>query len=335
MPQDDRSTTPSTPLTALASRWWLAVVLAVVGGAAGAGFASLQPTTYTGESRVTVGSESLDARVVAGYSIAANQLASDISRYVNDQQAQSSLEPLLGDAAADVSSVAASPIASSSVIRIEVQASSADAAADGAQAIAQQLTDQVNAVSGETAETLLQQYTDLSNQVAAAQQASDDAKGNLASLTGAGAAQPELDAARGAVTQTGAALSVLEVQQQALGSRYRNAVTSTPAAAGLRIVKDGALSTDDSSSRMQQYGLAGVVGGVLIALLVAVLLDRRRTSRAVQAAGTTGVDPTVTPTDDRLASGTSQDKTIDVERAARSAVRQGRGDDSGAQASRP
>jgi hypothetical protein len=334
VPQDDRSTTPSTPLTALANRWWLAAVLAVVGGAAGAGFATLQPTTYTGEARVTVGSESLDARVVAGYSIAATQLASDISRYVNDQQAQSSLEPLLGDAAADVSSVAASPIADSSVIRIEVQASSASAASDGAQAIAQQLTDQVNAVSGETADTLLQQYTDLSNQVAGAQQAADDAKANFASLTGAGEDQAALDAARGAVVQTGSALSVLQVQQQALGTRYRNAVTSTPAAAGLRIVQNGAVSGDDTSSRLQKYGLAGVVGGILLALIAAVVLDRRRASRARLAAdpsATADTDGPSTPEPTASAGRT----TLDVERAARTDARRDLSDDPESRASRP
>lgn len=290
------STSPSTPLKALADRWWLAAVLVVVGGAAGAGAGTLQSPTYTGEARVAVGSESLDARVVAGYSQAATQLASDVARYVNDAQAQASIAPLLGDSAADVSTIAASPIADSSVVRIEVQATTAEAATKGAQATAQQLTDRVNAATGETADSLLQRYTDLSNQVAVARQASDSAKANLSSLTAAEADQAELDAAAAAVEQTASALDVLEIQQTAVGQRYRNAVTSTPSAAGLRIVQEGQLSGDDRSSRMQKFGLLGVVVGLLAALLIAVVLDRRsvakaRRSTTVDADAADPVDP--------------------------------------------
>lgn len=280
MPQYSRSTTPSTPLKALADRWWIAVVLVIVGGGAGAGASTLQSPTYTGEARVAVGSESLDARVVAGYSQAATQLASDVARYVNDAQAQATVAPLLGDSAGDVSTISASPIPDSSVVRVEVQAKTAAAASAGAQAVAQQLTDQVNAVSGETSDSLLQQYTDLSNKVAVAQQAAEDARANLASLTAGRADQAELDAAKVTIEQTTSALDVLQVQQTALGQRYRSAVTSTPAAAGLRIVQNGQVSGDNQSSRMQKLGLVGAVLGLLLALLLAVLLDRRSTNRA-------------------------------------------------------
>ncbi|MGI4893880.1 MAG: hypothetical protein ACRYF3_02065 [Janthinobacterium lividum] len=279
MPQDVRSTRPLTPLSALAQRWWIAVVLAVLGGLAGVAYASTQSVTYTGEARVAVGSESLDARVVAGYSSAATQLASDVARYVNDQQAQASLAPLLGERAEDVSTISASPIADSSVVRIEVLASTREAATEAAQAVAQQLTDQVNAASGDNAVTLLQQYTELSNQVAAAQQAAADAQAALDSLTGARSLATTLDAARATAEQTTSALAVLEVQQQAIGQRYRNAVTSTPSAAGLRIVQVGQLETDDKSSAQQKFGLLGVVLGVLLALVIAVALDRRRAAQ--------------------------------------------------------
>ncbi|WP_432511350.1 hypothetical protein [Kineococcus sp. SYSU DK001] len=278
MPDDPRL--PKSPLKALADRWWIAAALVVLGGAGGAGLATLTPTTYTGEARVAVGSESLDARLVAGYSQASTQLAADVARYVNDAQARAALEPVMGAAADDVSQIAASPIPTSSVVRIEVRAGTPQAAADAAQAVAQQLSDQVNAVSGETSESLLTQYTDLSNRVAAAQEAEEVARGNLASLIGAEADQAEIDAARGAVEQATANVAVLEVQQQALGTRYRNSVTNTPAAAGLRVVREGELVGSDASSTMQKFGLAGAVLGLLLALVLAVGLDRRRAARA-------------------------------------------------------
>ncbi|MEZ0166648.1 Wzz/FepE/Etk N-terminal domain-containing protein [Kineococcus sp. LSe6-4] len=273
--------TPTTPLRALAARRWLAVLIILAGAVLGVAAAFLRTPVYLGEARVAVGSESLDARLVAGYSTGANQLAADVSRYVNDAQAQASIAPLLGDAADDVSRVSASPIPGSSVIRIEVQARTEDAATTGAQAVAQQLVDQVNAASGNDSDQLLQQYTDMSNRVAAAKQALADAEGNLASVTAGEAAQPVIDAAKAAVEQASAQVDVLTVQQLGLSQQYRGAVTEVPVAGGLRIIRAGQLESDNRSSTIQQFGLVGAAAGFLIALAVAVHLDRRRTSQTV------------------------------------------------------
>ncbi|WP_432504990.1 Wzz/FepE/Etk N-terminal domain-containing protein [Kineococcus arenarius] len=283
MTRDTPSTAPNTPLAALAERWWLGVLLAVAVGALGVAVAYARTPTYTGEARVTVGSESLDARVVAGYSRAASDLASDISRYVNDQEAVAGLDPVLGQDAAAISSVIASPIPESSVIRIEVFAEDPEVAARGAQAIAQQLTDQVNTVTGESPQSLLQEYTDLSNQVAVAEQTATQTQATFESLVASGAGEAVLAPARAAAEQAAAALDVLEVQQSALGERYRDVVSSTPSAAGLRVVQEGHLAGSNRTSRVQQYGLAGVALGVLLALLAAVVLDRR--AAAARAAG--------------------------------------------------
>ncbi|MEZ0491248.1 Wzz/FepE/Etk N-terminal domain-containing protein [Kineococcus sp. TBRC 1896] len=273
--------TPTTPLRALAARRWLAVLIIVAGAALGVVAALLRTPVYTGEARVAVGSESLDARLVAGYSTGANQLASDVSRYVNDAQAQASIAPLLGSAADDVSRVSASPIPGSSVIRIEVQAQTEEAATTGAQAVAQQLVDQVNAVSGNDSDQLLQQYTDMSNRVAAAKQTLADAEANLASVTAGEAPQPVIDAAKAAVEQASAQVDVLTVQQLGLSQQYRGAVTRVPVAGGLRVIRSGQLASDNRSSAIQRFGLVGAAAGFLVALAVAVHLDRRRTSQTV------------------------------------------------------
>ena len=267
-----------SPLAALALRWKLATLLVVVGTGIGVGVGYLTPTTYTGEARVAVGSQSLDARIVSGYSLASEQLASDVARYVNDRQAQNDLTPVLGDEASSVERVAASPIADSSVILVEVDAKDADAATTGAQTIAQQLVDQVNATFT-TSEDLLQQYTDISNQVQSAEQAAADAQGALASAVAAGAPAADVDAARAAVQQTGVTLDVVQVQQQALSTEYRNARTSTTSASGLTIVREAQVSSTDASSTVQRNALAGAGVGGLAALLIATMLERRRTGQ--------------------------------------------------------
>ncbi|WP_432508827.1 YveK family protein [Kineococcus auxinigenes] len=270
------TTTPTSPLTSVARRWKLTTALVLVGIGAGVGAAYTTPTVYTGEARVAVGSQSLDARVVAGYSEAIAQLASDVSRYVNDRQAQSDLEPVLGDLAGDVERVSASPIAGSSVILVEVDAESAAAATRGAQTVAQQLVDEVNSTTAAGPAELLQQYTDITNQVAAAQQAASMAEGALSAAVAAGRSQAQIDAARAAAEQSAAALDVLEVQQEALSAQYRNAVTNTPSASGLSIVQEAEVSRTNASSKLQRYGLIGAALGFFAALLIAVLLERRR-----------------------------------------------------------
>ncbi len=275
---------PVSPLTALSRRWKLTTALVIVGIGAGIGVTYATPTTYTGEARVAVGSQSLDARLVAGYTDASQQLASDVSRYVNDRQATADLAPVLGDRADDVETVAASPIANSSVVTVEVTATSASAAAEGAQTIAQQLVNQVNGNSS-SSQQVLQQYTDITNQVETARQASANADGFLSSLRASSRTTPDaLVQAQTAAEQAASALSVLEVQQDALASQYRNAVSNTPSASGLTLVRQGAVTGTDRSREMQRNGLAGGALFGVLALLLAVRLERRRARREQEEA---------------------------------------------------
>ncbi|WP_432490943.1 hypothetical protein [Kineococcus gypseus] len=287
------TSTPSSPLAALTRRWKLAALLVVLGAGAGVGAAQTTPTTYTGEARVAVGSQSLDARVVAGYSLAATQLASDVARYVNDRQAQNDLQPVLGEQADTVGRISASPIAGSSVVLVEVDASSADAATRGAQTVAEQLVAQVNQATDAGPAELLQQYTDLTDRVAAAEQASSAAEAALGAAVGAGRSQAQVDEARAAAQRAAAELDVLEVQQQALSAQYRNAVTNTPPASGLTIVREAEVSRTDASSKLQRAGLIGAALGGFAALVIAVLLDRRRRAGRSSQAGPGPGDPRV------------------------------------------
>ncbi|WP_432544886.1 YveK family protein [Kineococcus sp. SYSU DK002] len=286
--------TPVSPLTALARRWKLAALLVVVGAGAGAGTAYLTPTTYTGEARVAVGSQSLDARIVAGYTNASQQLASDVSRYVNDRQAQNDLAPVLGEEVDSVQRISASPIAGSSVIMVEVDAMDRAAATQGAQTVAQQLVDQVNATYTNP-DDLLQRYTELSSQVQVAQQAVLAANSALAALQAGRNPNPaDVAAAQAAVAQQATQLDVLEVRQEALSAQYRNATSSTSAVGGLSIVRAAQISRTDFSSTVQRNGLAGAGLGGLLALLLATAMERRRRSRG----GTAGtVSETTGPVD--------------------------------------
>ncbi|NAZ87600.1 hypothetical protein [Kineococcus indalonis] len=276
-PRTDDAPAPRPPLQALRHRWRSAVALVLAGGLAGAGVALSLPTTYTGEARVSVGSESLDARIVAGYSLASQQLASDLARYVNDEQARGALRSTLGTAAGEVTGVSASPVPESSVISVQVRATSAQAAQEAARVVSQGLVDDVNASTSRGPEALLGEYTDLATRVAAQQAAVSEAQSRL----GAAAGDPEpveadVAAARDQLAQAQAQLDVLQVQQDAVGQRYENAVTYTPAASGLRVVAPAQVVDDDGSSSLQRYGLAGAGLGLVLALVLATWRERRR-----------------------------------------------------------
>jgi len=278
---------PTSPLRALAERWYWGLGLGVLGLALGAGASLLSPVAYVGEARVAVGSQSLDARVVAGYSIASQQLASDLSRYVNDQQEQGQLRTTLGPDAAAVQLVQASPIPESSVIRVEVTAADPDVAAKGAQAVASNLAKEVNGLTDTGPADLLTQYTAISQQVAQQQTALQAAQSDLgAARTGRTTTPEAVAAAEQRVTDAQSALAVAEVQQSALGEKYQNAVNNTPAAAGLDVISPGTVTSDDRQSEASRYGIAGLGLGLVAALVLATWADRRRSRRRAQAGST-------------------------------------------------
>jgi hypothetical protein len=256
------------------------VLLAV---AAGIVAALVRPAIYTAEARVAVAGNTLSAQAVPGFALASQELAADYARYVNDAQEQSDLAARLGVRADTVEEVSASPIPDSSVVRIEVTALDAGTATRAAATVTDALLRQVNDSESATEEAAatLAQYTDMADQVAAAQQAADAAE--------AAAANPapgaDLQQLRQAAAETKSQLAILQVQQEALGQKYRSQVSSnTDDAAGLTLVQEAAVAGDDRLAHVQQFGLAGLVAGALLALLLARLLERRRSARVPAAA---------------------------------------------------
>ncbi len=130
------------PLAAWRHHWIVGVVAALLGAALGVGAAFAVPVTYTAEARVAVGSGDLTSGAIAGFPVAASQLASNYARYVNDR----------GVAATDLPenvTLSASQIPESNVIRIEVESSDPEAARSSANKAAELLVEAVNG-SGKT-----------------------------------------------------------------------------------------------------------------------------------------------------------------------------------------
>lgn len=262
-----------SPLTALRRHWGVGLGLVVAGAVLGAGVGAVLPASFTAESRIAVGSNDLAALSVPGYAYAASQLATSTARYVDNSQALGALDPVLGADADTVSAVSASPIPESNIIRVEVTADEEDVAQRGAATLTDYLIEQANRVnSSSNADDLLTEYTELSQQVAEASIARDDA---VQAIEATSAIVPPTAAARAQVVDLSAQLDVLQRRQEALGTAYENAVTSDDLSYQLVTVAEAAPSYDDATSQIQRYGLLGLVAGLLAALLASVLLERR------------------------------------------------------------
>jgi capsular polysaccharide biosynthesis protein len=265
------------PFTALRRRWVIALVLTVLGAAGGIAAGAAMTPSYTAEARVAVGSRDLAAISIPGYALGSQQLASSIARYISQTGATAAVRAALGGGADTVSTLAASPIPESNIIRVEATAGDASTARAAADATAQYLVDQSSAVNGgDSTATLLATFTDLSSQVAAQAQARDLAQAALKALPSASAAIP---AATDAYVAASAKYDSLVAQQTAAAATYQSAAADSAKAYKLVVVSPGADSYNTTISSVERYGLVGLAAGFLIALVLVTVLSRRKTNR--------------------------------------------------------
>ena len=274
-----------TPLRSVFRHWIIALLLVLLGTAAGLYYGSTRPQITTAESRLVVGSTDLKYYQVPGYAYAATQLAGTYSHYVDQPEAQQSLNAALGSQAGEIVDVSGSPVPETGIVSIQVQATSPQAAKNAANVVAQQLRKQANqpAPTTQTAATLLSQYNKVSVTIAETQDQQDADKLALSranSLPSQAAKGPGL---RKKITARAAQLSALDLQQSTLKSQYTDAISNQPLAAGLQNIQAGKVIANNHRSTLGRYGLGGLVGGFLVAVIVAVLLDRRRGRRVLTA----------------------------------------------------
>lgn len=286
-----------TPLAAARRHLPLAVLAVLIGTALGVGLAISRPPTYSAEARLAVGSTSLTAQAVPGYALAAQELAANYARYVNNAEEQSALQRDLHLGAGAIASVSASPIPESNVVRIEVTGSKEATAVAAAARVATSLIHLVNnsAAANTTAADILKQYTDISTRVATAQQAVTAAQSAVASAVAQQPADPiVLPSLRQTAIAAAAKLAILQVQQEALSDKYRSVVSDNSGVSTQLLLVEHAVGTgSDRTTRAEQFGLAGLAAGCALALLLAVAAERRRLRRVRRP-----VVPPVSPDDD-------------------------------------
>jgi len=270
-----------TPVTSLRRHPRLSVLFCILGLALGGVATLVSPVTYTAESRIAVGGNDLSAQAMPGYALGSQELAASYARYVNNSAAQAGSNPRAGV------SVAASPIPESNIIRVEGLAPTPAEAVTACQQAAEALVAQVNAIKAENdPEKVLAQVVQKSQVVAGIQQTVDDSSSAVDRLQATtGVSAPALDRAKAALLQARIDLAAASVQRDALSDRYRGLITESKTGVNLLEVRPAAIVKNDRSSTLQRDAVAGLGLGVLLALIAAVVIDRRRFARSEAGSG--------------------------------------------------
>lgn len=249
----------------------IAVALTLIGALAG----FLQPATHTAEARVAVGKGDLTSGAIAGFPLAARELASNYSRYINDTG-------VAGDAVPDGATLSASPIPESNVIRIRAESrDEAQATAVAAQAAADLVaavnTNDAERGSGATLDGLRAAHDTLREATSVFE--------HYTSLLARQSANPATPAGEleGTRAKLNAAITEKEIAQakvEAIQTKYIRQVSEDSQAANLVLVREASLVGSSRPGAIQRGAILGLGVGVLAGCASALVLSRRGTASA-------------------------------------------------------
>lgn len=261
-----------TPLHAIKRHWISVVVITLLGGLLGAAVGFLIKPTYTAESRVAVGAGNLSSGAIAGFPLAAAQLASNYARYVNDNG-------IAGNNVPEGATVGASQIPESNVIRIEAKSTDEQAAVTAAQTTAQELINRVNGSSNgqdnpSDTQSQLDKAADAWGRTQTEMSAAEVELARARNTPGASAAQ--IAAAQQALAKAKSEDAKAQARRDSLSQKLIREVSEGSQAADLVLVRDSSVSGSDRSGRIQRFAMIGIIAGLGIATLAVVLGDRKR-----------------------------------------------------------
>ncbi|ROP26749.1 hypothetical protein [Pseudokineococcus lusitanus] len=244
--------------------------IAAGGLAVGAVVGLALPDEYTAETRLAVGADDVRALSIPGYALGVEQIAASAARYLGDTQARGQLEGLLGPDAVDVSSVSASPIPDSSILRVEAVAGTEDVALRAASVIRDELVDRSAEVnSAADPDATLQALGDVSRRLATAERERD----RLAGVLDGSAVAPSTETEERYV-DVQAEVDVLQAERNAVSRQYEDALVERDEAFRLVAVAEPAIARSSTVGDVQRYGFIGLVLGGLAAVVVAVARER-------------------------------------------------------------
>jgi capsular polysaccharide biosynthesis protein len=275
------------------------IIVLVVTAAAGAAAIAKTPTS-TAEARLLIGKVDAEARAVPGFTQATQQLASIYARVVPTnavlKPAAAAAKVPLAVAHAEVSG---SPIAESSIVRVEVKDTNERRAVRLADAAANALSKYVSTLNNvdpySTPE--YKQYADAANALAQAQVALktwqdvfDQLNNPLspqAVLAGPGLG-PALENARAQLVAATSQALQAKFRSDQLATAFQNATRGVGDTTPARVIAPAASTGSNRTSNLELGLLVGVVGGVLLAVAVVTLRANVRYLRAFRRSAIEG-----------------------------------------------
>jgi capsular polysaccharide biosynthesis protein len=261
---------------ALKRRWWLPVLLAILLGAAGAYLGQRRTPSYTATTKITVGTVNYRTQSVPGFVEAAQTLASSYALTVRSAQV---LVPLAriehSTEAAMAQAVTATAVPNSTVFSISATQPTAAGAVHLVNDAARQAKKTIGALNTTAHDeaNALRQYHRYTLQAATAQQ-------NLANLKhdkaiGDNVTDAQLAAAQTAIDQAQAQASAYSVQYQSIvaGNQPQSEARL------LTIIQPAVGATSDKRKFLERYIAFGIAGGLVIGILLALVIPRRRRDR--------------------------------------------------------
>ena len=249
------------------------LLLVVAGLVVGGGVFAATPATYTAESRIALGKPALSPAQVPAYAAAMETLGDEYARFVDDS---AGYRRKLSSGDGQVTAVAASPIPGSGVIRLEAEATSGDAAVNAANRLATDLIEQIKN-STASASVGTDQFSTAYLAYLQAQEQAQSAQAAYEALTRDPAVDVDaLATARDAARAAAAQAAIANLEQQALGTSYRDAYSQSAVGAAVNVIRTADEADAGLSERLQRTVGVGAIVGLALALGLLYLRARPR-----------------------------------------------------------
>ncbi len=253
---------------------WI-VLLGVVLAGAGVAYGVVRKPQYSASSSLQVGKVNPNSPGFYGYAQSASDLATSYSRAITATGVLNRVRKTTGlDPVTAAGRLSAEPIPNSDVFRIIAAAPSSAGAVKLANDTASAMVayEAGNNFNGDAA-AALRSYQ---SQAAAAVNA--QAKVRQLQGGGGGTLVRSSPALRSAQVQANTA----QMQANALSTAYQQALQAQPASNLVSLLANAVTATSDKTKKIELYGIIGLLAGLVLGTLVAVLSEQHRLRRALQ-----------------------------------------------------
>lgn len=280
-------------LTSISRHKRLVAIVTIIGAVLGLLAGIARKPTYTATSTLQVGTVNLNAPGFNGFVQGATSLSTVFSRAIFASSVLKELHSKLGIGSGEAARrLSAEPIPLSpsfDIIATGLTSKSAIALANTASTAVVSYEQKAASATSPQAEVLLKSYhkaaQELQQARALVESYSTEASRNKANALKVGNTQSYMPSK--ALIQAQTTEDEAKTRAEAIGAAYKSVTASTagasPASGLISIIAEASTTTNNRKSKLQLYGLIGLFAGIIIGCLVAVLRERRLTSRAIAA----------------------------------------------------